>query len=123
MDIMIPPAEDIKLAGGYLQRLEDSDIPINKILSLHYLLAKADYQYRKSNTIRASEHARAALDVAREINLQEFTEHAQNRVLKLNVLHTPYSLTLQEINDEQEFNELLMEDTESRSESGNDSLP
>ena len=108
MDVMVPPAEDIKLAGGYLQRLEDSDIPINKILSLHYLLAKSDYQYRKSNTTRALEHAQAALQVSQEINLQEFIEHAHNRVLRLSMLGKGCGLALEEVTEEQEFNSLIM---------------
>ena len=107
---MAPPTEDIRLAGGYLQRLEDSDIPINKILSLHYLLAKSDYQYRKSNTTRALEHAQAALEVSQELNLQEFIEHAHNRVLRLSMLSKGCGLRLEEVIDEQEFNKLVMSD-------------
>ena len=111
MDTMVPPSDDIKLAGGYLQRLEDSDIPINKILSLHYLLAKSDYQYRKSNTTRALEHAQSALQVAQEMNLQEFIEHAHNRVLRLSMLRKGSGLQLEEVNDELEFKNLMLSDS------------
>ncbi len=105
MDILVPNEDDIKTAGKYLQNLEDSDIPINKILSLHYLLAKSDYQFRRGNTTRALEHANAALQVAEELNLMEFVEHAHNRVL---TLQKKSAVILTEItSEEQDFQEIL----------------
>ena len=112
MDAMVPPLEDIKLTGGYLQRLEDS-IPINKILSLQHLLAKSDYQYRKSNTVGALGHAQAAYRVTEELNLQEFVMHAHNRVLKLSVLQKGCARTLKEVTDDLEFKKLINDSSDS----------
>ena len=110
---MIPPPDDIRSAGGYLQRLEDSDIPINKILSLQYLLAKSDYQYRKSNIVGALEHAHTAYGVSEELDLQEFVVHAHNRVLKLSMLEKRCGVTLREVSDELEFKKLMNETSDS----------
>ena len=112
MKMMIPPPDDIKLAGGYLQRLEDS-IPINKILSLQYFLAKSDYQYRKSNIVGAQEHAESAYRVAEELNLQEFLVHAHNRVLKLTMLEKGCARKLKEVSDDLEFQKLLNDSSDS----------
>ena len=112
MEMMIPPPDDIRLAGGYLQRLEDS-IPINKILSLQYFLAKSDYQYRKFNTTRALEYAQAAYRVAKELDLQEFVVHAHNRVLKLSMLEKGCARTLKEVSDDLEFKKLLNDSSDS----------
>jgi hypothetical protein len=54
MDILIPPDEDIKLASGYLQTLEDSEIAIPKILEMHFVLGKCDYQFRRNENIHSS---------------------------------------------------------------------
>ena len=112
MDILVPKEDDINTAGRYLQNLEDSDIPINKILSLHYLLAKSDYQFRRGNVTRALEHANAALQVSEELNLMEFVEHAHNRVLTLQK-KSPVILT--EISNEEEDFQKLLENIESSS--------
>ncbi|OWF44991.1 uncharacterized protein LOC110457563 [Mizuhopecten yessoensis] len=79
MDVQQPDIDDIEMAGNYLRQLEDSDIAIPKILEVHYLIAKCDLQYRRSNSVRALEHAEAAYRLATEINMLEFTEHAHNR--------------------------------------------
>ena len=112
MEMMIPPPDDIRLAGGYLQRLEDS-IPSNKILSLQYFLAKSDYQYRKFNTTRALEYAQAGYRVAEELDLQEFVMHAHNRVLKLSMLEKGCARTLKEVSDDLEFKKLLNDSSDS----------
>ena len=112
MDILVPKEDDINTAGKYLQNLEDSDIPMNKILSLHYLLAKSDYQFRRGNVTRALEHGNAALQVSEELNLMEFVEHAHNRVLTLQK-KSPVIVT--EISNEEEDFQRLLENIESSS--------
>lgn len=80
MNTLTASADDIHTAGNYLHHLEDSDIVIPKILDMHFRLAKCDYQFRRDNHVRALEHAQIAFELATEMNLLEFTEHAYNRV-------------------------------------------
>lgn len=80
MGTIKPPDSDVTSAGSYIRHLEDSDIPITKILEMHLRLAKCDYYFRLSNFVRALEHATEAVNIATELNMLEFTEHAQNRV-------------------------------------------
>lgn len=108
MDVLHPDSEDIDLAGGYLRQLEDSDIPIPRILEVHYLLARCDYQYRRGHTVRALEHAEAAHRLATEISMLEFTEHAHNRVI---FLRTKAPLVIENV-DEDEAARVLFEDSE-----------
>lgn len=103
MDILIPPDEDIKLASGYLQKLEDSEIAIPKILEMHFVLAKCDYQFRRGNTTRSLEYAEVAYDVASELNLLEFTEHAHNRCV---FLRTKTPIVIDDVSEE-EFTSIL----------------
>lgn len=98
MDILHPASEDIELAGSYIRHLEDSDIPIPKILEVHFLLAKSDYQYRRGNMVRALECAEAAYKLATEINMLEFTDHALNRVT---FLRTKTPIVIREIGEEE----------------------
>ncbi|XP_060077969.1 uncharacterized protein LOC132557496 [Ylistrum balloti] len=107
MDVLHPDSDDIELAGGYLRKLEDSNIPIPKILEVHYLLAKCDYQYRRGNTVRALEYAEASHRLATEINMLEFTEHAHNRVVFLK-MKTPIVF---ETLDEEEASRILFDET------------
>lgn len=103
MDILIPPDEDIKLASGYLQKLEDSEIAIPKILEMHFVLGKCDYQFRRGNTTRSLEYAEVAYDVASELNLLEFTEHAHNRCV---FLQTKTPIVIDDVSEE-EFTSIL----------------
>ncbi|XP_045162351.2 uncharacterized protein LOC123527131 [Mercenaria mercenaria] len=80
MNSLTPPADDIHTAGQYLNHLEDSDIAISKILDMHFRLAKCDFQFRRGNFVRALEHAQIGHDLATELRLFEFTEHAYNRL-------------------------------------------
>ncbi|XP_033740878.1 uncharacterized protein LOC117327805 isoform X1 [Pecten maximus] len=111
MDVLHPDYDDIELAGGYLRQLENSNIPIPKILEVHYLLAKCDYQYRRGNTVRALEYADAAHRLATEINMLEFTEHALNRVV---FLRTRTPLVIQTV-DEEEASRILFEESSDNS--------
>lgn len=105
MEIQRPDSEDIELASNYLQQLENSKIPIPKILEVHSLLAKSDLQYRRSNSVRALEHAEAAYQLAKDINMLEFSEHAHNRVVYLNNL--PVSV---DVVNEEEVSRILFDD-------------
>lgn len=82
MDVLDPSAEDIELAKGYLDQMENLNIRIPKILNAHFLLAKCDYQYRIKNTFRALQHAESALVLSQEINILEFDfkENVKNRI-------------------------------------------
>lgn len=103
MDILLPPEEDIKLAGGHLQSLEDSEIAIPKILEMHFVLAKCDYQFRRKNTTRALEYAELAYKIASELKLLEFTEHAHNRC---KFLRTKTPMVIDDVSEE-EFTSIL----------------
>lgn len=109
MKILTPSADDVTSAGQYLQHLENSDVVISKILEMHFRLAKCDYQYRRNNFVRAMEHAEIALDLAKELNLAEFTEHAHNRVTCLRSKMSNV-ITLEELNEE-EVNRILFEES------------
>ncbi|XP_069100883.1 uncharacterized protein [Argopecten irradians] len=84
MDIQHPASRDIDFAGRYLKQLEKSVSPLPKILEVYNLVAKSDLQYRRGYSAKAIEHAEAAYQLAKEINLQEFIGHAHNRVVFLN---------------------------------------
>lgn len=116
MNILNPNQEDMTTAGKYLQSLEDSDIPISKILSLHYFLARSDYQFRRNNSVRALEYANSALAVAKELCLNEFVEQAHNRVSYLsrkspNVMGEPpfYETDIKKLLDSSDENFLSSE--------------
>lgn len=109
MDILIPPDEDIKLASGYLQKLEDSEIAIPKILEMHFVLAKCDYQFRRGNTTRSLEYAEVAYDVASELKLLEFTEHAHNRCV---FLRTKTPIVIDDVSEEEFTNILFGENSD-----------
>ncbi|KAL3853053.1 hypothetical protein ACJMK2_016636 [Sinanodonta woodiana] len=104
MDVLSPPKEDVKQASELLEQLENSQIAIPKILEVHYLLAKSDYQFRRGNTIRALEHAQSAWNLSTELNMREFTEHAHNRLV---FLKTKNCLIIEEV-DEEEINQILL---------------
>ena len=76
-------------------------------------MTKSDYQYRKSNIVRALEHAQTAHRVAEELNLQEFVVHAYNRVLKLSMLENGCASTLKEVSDDLEFKKLMTDSSDS----------
>ncbi|XP_069100894.1 uncharacterized protein [Argopecten irradians] len=82
MDVQRPCTEDIESAGEFLQNIENSDLPMPKILEVPYLLAKSDLQYRKANSVKALEHAEEADRLAQEM-LLEFSVPARNRVVFL----------------------------------------
>ncbi|XP_013390646.1 uncharacterized protein LOC106159026 [Lingula anatina] len=104
MNTLHPSEDDIKTAGGYIRQLEDSSIPIPKILQVNLLLGKCDYQFRQGNMVRAVEHAEAAVNLAKELNMFEFAEHAQKRVMFLKK-KTP--LHIEEITEERDLITLL----------------
>ncbi|KAK3605797.1 hypothetical protein CHS0354_002409 [Potamilus streckersoni] len=115
MNVLSPPKEDVKRASELLEQLENSQIAIPKILEVHYLLAKSDYQFRRGNTVRALEHAQSACNLSTELNMREFTEHAHNRLV---FLKTKNSLIIEEV-DEEEINQILLgesSDTDLKSE-------
>ncbi|XP_052235261.1 uncharacterized protein LOC127847412 isoform X1 [Dreissena polymorpha] len=109
MDLIMPPKEDVISAGSYLTQLENSDIPIPKILEMHFRMAKCDYQFRCNNSVRALEHANMARDLAVELNMLEFTVHAQNRVT---YLQTKALFGVPDM-DEDEAKRVLFEETSS----------
>ncbi|ESO82405.1 hypothetical protein LOTGIDRAFT_237010 [Lottia gigantea] len=92
------PILDVKRAGGYIQQLEDSPSAIPKILEVHFLLAKCDYQFRRNNPIRSLEHAEAAHELATVLNMQEFIDHAHNRLV---YLRTKTPLMIEEVHDDE----------------------
>ncbi|KAL3868613.1 hypothetical protein ACJMK2_041409 [Sinanodonta woodiana] len=98
MGVLSPPEEDVKQAGDLLQQLENSEIPIPKILEVDYYVAKSDYQFRRGNTIRAFEHAQRAYDLAIELNMQEIVQHAYNRLVFLRAKKS--SLLIRELTEE-----------------------
>ncbi|KAK3596774.1 hypothetical protein CHS0354_038775 [Potamilus streckersoni] len=99
MGVLSPPEEDVKQAGDLLQQLENSEIPIPKILDVDHYVAKSDYQYRRGNIIRAFEHAQRAHDLAIELNMQEIVQHAYNRLVFLRAKKAP--LLIRELNEEE----------------------
>ncbi|XP_052235263.1 uncharacterized protein LOC127847413 [Dreissena polymorpha] len=109
MDQIKPPKEDVISAGSYITQLENSDIPIPKILEMHFRLAKCDFQFRCNNFVRALEHANIARDLAVELNMLEFTEHAQNRVTYLQT-KALFGVIAPDI-DEDEAKRVLFEET------------
>ncbi|XP_013390627.1 uncharacterized protein LOC106159007 isoform X2 [Lingula anatina] len=113
MNTLHPSEDDVKTAGGYIRQLEDSSIPIPKILEVHLLLGKCDYQFRRGNIVRALEHAEAALSLATQLNMLEFTEHARNRVV---FLKTETPLQLKEVTDEKDLAVLFEKNSETAEE-------
>lgn len=109
MSSIRPSADDIHTADQYLRHLEDSDIVISKIVDMHFRLAKCDFQFRRNNFVRAFEHAQLAHDLATEMRLLEFTEHAYNRVLFLKSKTSTY-YTSDELSEE-ETQRILFEDS------------
>ena len=116
MDTLVPSRDDIQCAGMYLKRLEESTIPIPKILKVHLLIAKCDFYYRKGNNVRALENATAAYQLAKEVNMMEFRGHAQNRQQFLNLRITSITISDDsEADHENIMKELLSEqDTENK---------
>ena len=108
MAVLVPDYDDIKQAGVYIRQLEDSNIAIPKILEMHFLLAKTDYQFRRDNFVRALEHAQNAFDLASQLNLLEFKEHAHNRLVFLNTKH---KLPSYSINEKLDAARILLEDS------------
>jgi hypothetical protein len=109
MDTLTPSKDSIRSAGQYLNHLEDSDIVISKILDMHFRLAKCDYQFRRGNLVRALEHAQIGHDLATELRLLEFTEHAYNRVSYLKSKSSIVSVS-DEISEE-DVHKILFEET------------
>ena len=103
MNTLNPLPEDIDAAEQYIKNLEDSEIALAKILEMHLRLAKCDYYFRRENNTRALENAETAYQLASELKLLEFTEHAHNR---LRFLQSRTKLTVKEFEDE-EVNKVL----------------
>ena len=110
MGMIEPPKEHISSAAKYIQNLENTDIPIVSFLRISFCLAKCDYKFRISCMISAAEHARTAYNLATELGIMEFKEHAQNRLLYLSIRTDVVRIReIQEI----ESNKNLLEDTTS----------
>lgn len=109
MNTLTPSSEDIDAAEQYIKNLEDSEIAMAKILEMHFRLAKCDYYFRRGNTIRALEHAETAYNIASELKLLEFTEHAHNR---LKFLRSRTKLKVEEVTEEEVNAILFGESTE-----------
>jgi len=114
MGHVVPLEDDVKTAESYIRHLEESDIPIPKILEMHLRLAKCDYFYRRNNIIRALEHAEEASRIATDINMMEFTEHAQNRVMFLR--SKMRSAPVEDEYSDDEVQRILFEDSSSETE-------
>ncbi|WAR13688.1 hypothetical protein MAR_003793 [Mya arenaria] len=114
MGLIKPPDDDVISAEKYMRHLEDSDIPIPKILEMHSRLAKCDYFFHRNHFTRAFEHATEAHNLATTMNLLEFTEHAHNRMSFLNSKQT---LTgPDEDISEEDVHRILFEDSTSEGE-------
>ena len=109
MNTLTPLTEDIDAAEKYIKHLEDSDIALPKILEMHLRLAKCDYYFRRENSVRALEHAETAYNLANELKLLEFTEHAHNR---LTFLCSRSKLTVKEL-EEDEVHDILFGESSS----------
>jgi predicted NAD-dependent protein-ADP-ribosyltransferase YbiA (DUF1768 family) len=70
---------------------------------MHFVLGKCDYQFRRGNTTRSLEYAAVAYNVAFELNLLEFTEHAHNRCV---FLQTKTPILIDDVSEE-EFTSIL----------------
>lgn len=116
MNVLTPLPEDVDAAEHYLKNLEDSEIPMAKILEMHFRLAKCDYYFRRDNKVRALEHADIAYNLANELNLMEFKEHAYNR---LKFLQSRTKLKVKEVDDD-EVNEILFGESTISSQSDTD---
>ncbi|XP_052794547.1 uncharacterized protein LOC128227764 [Mya arenaria] len=114
MGLIKPPDDDIISAEKYMRHLEDSDIPITKILEMQLRLAKCDYVFHRSHLTRAFEHATEAYNLATAMNLLEFTEHAHNR---MSFLNSKQSITWPDDDiSEEDVNRILFEDSTSEGE-------
>lgn len=116
MDQLTPTEKDVNSAGQYLDHLENSDIPIPKILEMHLRLAKCDFYFRKSNMTRALEHAEMAYSLASELNMLEFKEHAYNRLSFLKS-RAPLVTRVSEISEEEANRILFGESSEADTQS------
>lgn len=116
MNSLTPSLDDKQTAGQYLQHLEDSEVVISRILDMHFRLAKCDFQFRRGNCVRALEHAQVAYNLATEMRLLEFTEHAYNRISFLKPKVSAYFVA-DELSEEETHRILFEETTETESHS------
>lgn len=80
MSIHHPPGEDVEQAGKYLRHLQNAKIAFRKCLHVHCFLAVCDYFFRRDYIVQALENAQEAYNIAKELDMVEFIEHAQNRL-------------------------------------------
>lgn len=87
MDILHPSSVDIKTAAKYLNLLEDYIKDMPKMLKMHLDLAKCDYYFRIKMPQLALQYATSAHKLSNDLQMLEFSEHAYNRLIKLNGIH------------------------------------
>ncbi|XP_071120678.1 uncharacterized protein [Mytilus edulis] len=87
MDILHPSSVDIKTAAKYLNLLEDYIKDMPKMLKMHLDLAKCDYYSRIKMPQSALQYATSAHKLSKDLQMLEFSEHAYNRIIKLNGIH------------------------------------
>jgi len=86
MGVFQASSKDIKFAENLLSLLEDSQIPIPESFAVHKDIARSDYYFRKNNTQRALEYAKAARRGASALNMKDYIDAAFNRVTYLKML-------------------------------------
>lgn len=58
-----------------------------KMLKMHLHLAKSDYYFRIKMPQLALQYATSAHKLSKDLQMLEFSEHANNRIIKLNGIH------------------------------------
>ncbi|XP_063401409.1 uncharacterized protein LOC134685552 [Mytilus trossulus] len=87
MNILHPSSVDINTAAKYLNLLEDCIKDMPKMLKMHLHLAKSDYYFRIKMPQLALQYATSAHKLSKDLQMLEFSEHANNRIIELNVIH------------------------------------
>ncbi|XP_052066266.1 uncharacterized protein LOC127705942 [Mytilus californianus] len=87
MDILHPSSGGIKTAEKYLKLLEEYIKDMPKMLKMHADLAKCDYYFRIKMPQLALQYATSAHKLSNDLQMLEFSKHAQNRLIKLNGIH------------------------------------